>query len=233
MQKSVTSIFGGDDYDLGNNAGIDELESERQTVMALYVDSSYSMEPYTPVMPDCIQEVKNAIIHSKSEDEFLISLTKFNHKVERAGYQMVDKIKTDYTPSGGTALYDAIVGAQQSLVARANEKEGYIDMLKKNAITVKGIFIILTDGRDEHSYLGSKEAKSAVEYMKSHEIITACIGFGANAQKIGQELGFEHVLDVKEANEKTLRQIFAIVSKSLILASKSAVNPSAGTLFQV
>ncbi len=70
MQKSVTSIFGGDDYDLGNNAGIDELESERQTVMALYVDSSYSMEPYTPVMPDCIQEVKMRSFTVKAKMNF-------------------------------------------------------------------------------------------------------------------------------------------------------------------
>lgn len=232
MSKNVTEIFGGDDYDLGNNVEVDDLDSERQTVFALYVDESYSMSSYDSTMPGCIQMVKDAIIHSKSEDEFLISLTLFNHDVKRSGYKKVNEVSTNYKASGGTALYDAIVGAQQSLMT--DNKDGYIDELRKNSITVKGIFVILTDGRDEHSTLKASDAKAAIEFLNKKEIITtAYIGFGPKACGVGQDLGFENVMDIKDADEKKLREIFSIVSKSAISASKNAVNPSAGSFFQV
>lgn len=231
MSKNVTEIFGGDDYDLGNNVEVDDLDSERQTVFALYVDESGSMGRYDNTMPGCIQMVKDAIIHSKSEDEFLISLTLFNHDVNRSGYKKVNEVSTNYKASGGTSIFDAIVGAQQSLMT--DNKDGYIDELRKNSITVKGIFVILTDGRDEHSHLDASDAKAAVEYMNEKEIITAYIGFGAKACGTGQDLGFKNVLDIEKTDEKKLREIFSIVSKSAISASKNAVNPSAGSFFQV
>lgn len=229
--SKITTIFGGDDYDLGKNVQIDELESERQTVLALYVDKSGSMWNYDSVMPGCIETVKDAIIHSKSEDEFLISLTKFDHNVSRSGYKMVKDVDSSYHSSGGTALYDAIVGAQVSLVT--DQKDGYIDELKKNGISTKGIFVIITDGNDEHSNLSASDARRAIEYLNQKEIITAYIGFGANACGIGTDLGFRNVLEYDKADEKTLRNIFDIVSKSAISASKNAVNPSAGAFFQV
>ncbi len=234
MSKNVTEIFGGDDYDLGNNVEVDDLDSERQTVFALYVDESGSMSRYDNTMPSCIQMVKDAIIHSKSEDEFLISLTLFNHDVKRSGYKKVDEVSTNYSAIGGTALYDAIVGAQQSLMKNNKDsKDGYIDELRKNSITVKGIFVILTDGYDEHSKLKASDAKAAIEFMNKKEIITAYIGFGSKACGVGQDLGFKNVLDIEKADEKKLREIFDIVSKSAISASKNAVNPSAGSFFQV
>lgn len=229
--KNITTIFGGDDYDLGNNVQLDELESERQTVLAFYLDKSGSMYPYESVMPGCIETVKNAIIHSKSEDEFLISLTKFDHNVSRSGYKMVKDVDSRYYSGGGTALYDAIVGAQASLTT--DNKDGYIDDLKKGGINVKGIFVIVTDGRDEHSTNSASDARKAIEYLNQKEIITAFIGFGANACGIGKDLGFRNVLEYDKADEKTLRNIFDIVSKSAISASKNAVNPSAGAFFQV
>lgn len=228
---SNTTIFGGDDYDLGNNVQIDELESERQTVVGLYVDKSGSMDDYESIMPGCIQIFKNAIINSKSEDEFLISYTQFDHNVKRSGYKMVSDVDTSYRTGGGTALYDAIVAAQQSLVTP--EKDGYIDTLKKGNISTKGIFVIITDGYDEHSRLNASDAKKAVDFLNQKEIITVFIGFGSNACGIGEDLGFKNVLEEKDANEKTLRNIFDIVSKSTVSASKNAVNPSAGTFFQV
>lgn len=30
MSRNVTEIFGGDDYDIGNNVEVDDLDSERQ-----------------------------------------------------------------------------------------------------------------------------------------------------------------------------------------------------------
>lgn len=223
-----TTIFGGDDYDLGNNVQIDDLESERQTVFAFYIDKSSSMTPHEAVMPGCIDIVKEAIINSKSEDEFLVSLTLFNHEVSRSGYKNIRDIDNAYVASGGTALYDAIVGAKESLYNE--EKTGYINVLRKGNITTKGIFAILSDGKDEHSVLKKCDAKRATEYMNSKEIITVFIAFGDKAKGIGEELGFQHVLESGETNEKTLRNIFEIVSKSAISASKNAANPD---LFQV
>ncbi len=229
--SDVTEIFGGDDYDLGNNVEIDELESERQTVVALYIDSSGSMKSHETVVPGCIDIITDSIKQSKSEDEFLISVTHFNENVKRSGYKNVADIDNSYKAGGLTSLYDAIVGAQLSLMT--DDKKGYIDMLRKGKVKARGIFVILSDGEDTSSTFSASDARKAVEFLNKKEVITVYIGFGKEACGIGEQLGFANCLNEKEANAKKLRVIFDILSKSINSASKSAVNPTAGTFFQV
>ncbi len=236
--SEVMTIFGGDDFDLGNNVQVDELESDRQTILAWYIDKSGSMRVFENIMPSCIDIVLNAIKNSKSEDEFLISLTQFNEEVNRSGYKMVKDIDNSYHASGMTALYNAIVAAQLSLVTK--NKDGYIDDLKKNCITTKGIFIIMTDGKNEFypfrpdvPNFKAKDAREAVEYMNKREIITVYIAFSKEAHGIGKDLGFQNVLEADKLDEKSLRNIFSIASKSIINASKNAINPQEDDFFCV
>lgn len=223
-------IYGVNDYDFGQNLDIDEIEVESPTLFSLTIDCSPSMWPYKNVVPNCIDETKKSIINSKSEDEFLISVNYFNDKVTLGGYQTVKDVSNAYSVSGYTALYDAIVKAGNAL--KNIDKTGYYDQIKKSGGTPKAIFTILSDGYDNASSYTSSDAKEVIAFLNKSELITAYIAFGDEAIGIGESLGFANVMNVKEANEKELRKIFRILSKSAISASKSNLVQS-GSFFQV
>jgi len=67
------------------------------------------------------------------------------------------------------------------------------------------------------------DARRAIEFLHSKEIVVAFIAFGNNAHGIAQKLGIEdkNILET-DATESDLRRIFMILSKSAISASKSA-----------
>lgn len=223
-------IYGVDDYDFGQNLDVEEIEVESPTLFSLTIDKSPSMWDYIDVVPSCIDTVKSSIIQSKSEDEFLVSVNYFNDEVTLGGYQMIKDVSNAYDVSGYTALYDAIVKAGNAL--KNADKTGYFDQIKKTGGTPKAIFTILSDGKDNTSSYKSSDAKDVVAFLNKSEVITAYIAFGKEAIGVGEDLGFANVMNVEDANEKELRKIFRILSKSAISASKSNLVPS-GSFFQV
>lgn len=230
MSTTINEIYGVDDYDFGQNLDVDEIEVESPTLFSLTIDQSPSMGYYISVVPDCIDETKKSIINSKAEDEFLVSVNYFNDTVTLGGYQNIKDVSNAYSVSGYTALYDAIVKAGNAL--KNPDKTGYFDQIKKSGGTPKAIFAILSDGKDNSSSHTSAKAKEVVAFLNESEVITAYIAFGDEAIGIGEALGFANVLNSKEANEKELRKIFRILSKSAISASKSNLVQS-GDFFQV
>lgn len=224
-------IFGVDDYDFGQNMDVEEVDVEDPTLFSITIDKSGSMDDYNCVVPDCIQTVKDAIIDSKSEDEFVVSVNYFNENVTLGGYQNINDVSTAFDADGLTALFDAIVIAGKAL--KSEDETGYYDTIRKSGRTPKGIFAILSDGWNNASKASAEDAKRVVAHLKSNEIITAFIAFGDDAVGIGEQLGFANVLNVREANEKELRKIFRVLSKSAVRASKSAKAIPDGNFFQV
>lgn len=224
-------VFGMDDYDFGQNVDVEQIEVEDPTLFSLTIDSSYSMDDYVKEVPLCIDTLKDSIIESKSEDEFVVSVNYFDDKVKLGGYQKIHDVSSAYNLGGCTALYSAIVEAQEALKNEVGT--GYYDQLRKNGITPKGIFVVLSDGYNNVGAHSANDAKKAVKYLNKNEIITAYIAFGSDAVGIGEDLGFANVINVKDANKQELRKIFRILSKSAISASRSANAVSAGNFFQV
>lgn len=224
-------IFGVDDYDFGQNMDVEEIEVENPTLFSLTIDASPSMDSYRKVVPDCIQMVKDSIIDSKAEDEFVVSVNYFNDTVTLGGYQNINDVSTAYDTDGYTALYDAIVLAGNAL--KTEEKTGYYDEIKSRGGTPKAIFVVLSDGWDNSSTNSVDDAKEVIAYFKKCEIITAFVAFGKEAVGIGEEIGFANVLNVKDANEKEFRRIFRVISKSVQSASKSKKPVADGNFFQV
>jgi len=216
----MAEIFGiNENY--ANNVEIDDLESERQTLIGVWIDDSGSMSTFECVMRDCLNRFKSAIKGSKESDEMLISRTLFGNDVLPGGYQFIDDFNDDYHASGMTKLYDCIVDGQKRLFDGAGN--GYMEKLQANGIKAKAVIAIFSDGEDTYSNATLNDARRAIEFLHSKEIVVAFIAFGNNAHGIAQKLGIEdkNILET-DATESDLRRIFMILSKSAISASKSA-----------
>lgn len=230
----MAEIFGMED-NYAANAEIDELQSERQTLIGLLIDKSGSMGGFEKIMEDSLNKFKSAVIGSKESDEMLISKTMFGSNIVAGGYQLIGDMTTDFSASGGTVLYDCIVDAQKRLLS--GNGTGYMEKLQQNGIKTKAVIAIFTDGgKDyEHSKCSSQDARRAIEFLHSKEVIVAFVGFGPDATGVAQTLGIksQNILET-DATESDLRRIFTVLSKSAISASKSAgAGNSADSFFTV
>lgn len=209
------SIFGIEE---GNNKNVDpeELETASVFLTDLTIDGSGSMCDNASAMQDCLGHYQGAIAGSKQADEMLVSKTVFNYDIESGGYVTPDDLDTSYSADGGTRLYDAIVDRHDRMLA-------YIDQLRKNGQTVRGCFVILSDGWDTCSNASMSQARNAIEDLKKQEITVAFISFGDEAKGIAEKLGVnpKNIMEVTN-DEHELRKVMEIVSKSAISASKKA-----------
>jgi uncharacterized protein YegL len=204
---------------------VENIESEHQTLISLLIDESGSMGGYTDTMRDCIQHFKEALKNSKSADEVLVSVTRFNSSIKSSGFQLVDDIKDDYDPDGMTRLYDSVLVGQKMIYT--GNGDGYAEQLKQNGIRTKSILCIFSDGEDTDSNANIRDAANAIELLNKQEIITAFVAFGPSAHGIADQLGVTkpNQMDVS-ASESELRKVFNVLSKSAISASNSVTPQS-------
>ena len=216
----MTEIFGVNET-YANNVDIEDLESERQTLIGIYVDESGSMCPYEDPMRDCLKKFKNTIKNSKESDEMLVAKTTFASSVNPGGYQLIDDMNVDYDAYGSTKLYDCIVDGQKRLVD--GNGGGYMEKLQSNGIKTKAVIAIFSDGEDVSSHCSLNDARRAIEFLHKKEVVVAFVAFGSSARGIAEKLGIykQNILEV-DATESELRKVFALLSKSAISASKSA-----------
>lgn len=228
----MAEIFGIDDT-FEANVEIEKLQSERQTLIGLYIDQSGSMVKFEGIMEDCLIKFKTAIMGAKESDEILVAKTMFDSKIVPGGYQLIDDMTTDYTASGYTLLYDCIVDGQKRLID--GNGNGYMEKLQRNGIKTKAVIAIFSDGEDNGSRCSANDVRRAIEFLHSKEIIVAFVAFGSSARGIAQKIGIkdQNILEV-DATESDLRKVFTVLSKSAISASKSiGAGNSADSFFMV
>lgn len=205
------------------NVRIEDLESEKQTLISILVDESGSMSSYTKAMKECLNSFKDAIVNSKEVDSILVSKTNFSESVYTGGFVAPCLFETNYSANGGTALYDAIVVAEKKI--GGNDNRGYMDELRNSGIRTKGVVAIFSDGEDTSSSATLEEAKEAIRRMQNNDngITVAFIAFGNGAESIANDLGIKstNVLDVS-ASVSELRRAFNVLSNSAISFSKKA-----------
>ena len=208
----------GIDEAMEANLDVDEIELANTTVIDFIIDGSASMGDYEAkgTMHDCLEHYKNAICNSKQSDEMLVSKTIFHSTVENGGYVKPEDFDTDYHTRGCTKLYDAIVARRKLLV-------DYMDQIKDNGGTPRGVMVILSDGWDNASKFSISDARMAIADLKKKEIVVAFIAFGDEAKGIANDLGIDsrNVMEVSN-DESSLRHVIDLVSKSAISASKRA-----------
>lgn len=219
----------GINENFGENVDIDEIESSTIFLLDAIFDATGSMSDYRHTMEDCLQHFKKAISDSKQGDEILVAKTLFEEDITTGGYVHIEDFDTSYYTNGCTRLYDSIIERYHRLL-------GYIDDLNKNGTNVRAAMVILTDGKDNWSSNSMSAAKKAIEDLHNREITVAFIGFGPDANGIAGNLGVypQDTIEAKN-DEKELRRIMHLVSKSAISASKkaSAGASSSGGFFDV
>lgn len=230
MSEFFEENFSGIDAGISPNIPTDEIETDHMFLMSVVRDRSISMDPHRSVMTKSTQEFVRSIQDSKSDDEMLISLTEFNSQINSYGFQNVADMPTSYHPDGMTALYDAIIVAQERLYD--GKGGGYMEELNAAGTKPRGAMVIFSDGEDTCSRKSASDARKSIELLKSREILVAFVAFGSGAKGIAQQLGIDpqNVLETA-ATASEMRRIWGILSKSAISMSKSAASGNSQDAF--
>lgn len=230
MNDFYEESFSGIDAGITPNIPTDDVDNDHMFLMSVARDRSGSMSGFKSVMQQSTQEFVKSIKDSKSDDEILVSLTEFDDSINSYGYQNVADMPTAYAPGGCTALYDAIIVAQQRLYDGSGN--GYMEQLNASGVRTRGALVIFSDGADNVSRKTANDARQAIQLLKKQEILVAFIAFGDEAKDIAKDLGIDpqNVLQTN-ATASELRKIWNIMSKSAISMSKSAANGNSQDAF--
>lgn len=223
MSDNQIEVLGLEEIE-AENTSIEELENEVVNLFNLSFDGSGSMEQFESIMRECLKDFKEEISESKEADDILIARTDFGdtnypNMINVGGYKKINEFDTNYRAYGGTPLYDMIGEVVDKFI-------NYINYLKNNGMRVRGLFYILSDGRDEHSVkLYLADAKKKIKELKDKEIKIGFIAFGKFALEEAERLGFSEE-DIFEAGKTKgeLRRIFGCISKSVKEESQGVMN---------
>jgi len=211
-----TQVLGLDDIEV-QNTSLEEIDSESINLIFVGIDCSGSMYKFEPDMKKSLSEFKDAITHSKEQDEMLMARGDFSSNYTVGGYKKVSEFDIDYDADGTTVLYDIIVDGKDKL-------DQYMKYLRQSGMRVKAVFSIFSDGEDNGSRNSMANAAKAIQYLNDNEIVTAFISFGGQADNIAQQLGFKNILK-SDGTASELRKAFNCLSKSVISTSKSVIVP--------
>ena len=216
-------VVDGLDETNATNMDVDEVASPSVMLVDFAIDGSGSMDIYESVMQECLQHYKNAICNSKQADEMMVSKTIFASSIETGGYVAPEDFNSDYRAGGRTRLYDAIIDRRQRML-------DYMSQLKSNGTNARACMIILSDGYDYGSTYRASDARNAILDLISKEITVAFIAFGQDAFGVADSIGIKKQ-NVKEVSndERELRRVIDLVSKSAISASKRASSGIGGS----
>ena len=218
------------------NIPTDEVENDHMFLLAVVDDDSDSMDSFAGAKAKAKREFIDSIVGSKSDDEIMVSLTTFASRGDTKyhGFDFASNMPTDeHVNSGLTALYDAIIRSQEGLFS--GDGQGYMEQLNASGVRTRGALVIFSDGQDNDSYASGSNARAAIELLRKQEILVAFVAFGDPAKGIADKIGVDqkNVLETA-ATASDLRQIWGIMSKSAVSASKNAATgPSQDAFFTV
>jgi hypothetical protein len=218
---------------------IDDLEASRQTLYRMVFDNSGSMGPFEVAVRESFEFTKDLFANVKEADEILVAITMFNSHVTSGGYQKAENLDTSYSTGGMTALYDAVVDAQNRLVN--DNGTGYMQQLIDNGTTTQAAVLVFTDGHDNQSKNKASDAAKALAYLKKEEVPVIFIAFGSDAVDEAKSLGVNEKniihIDTDHADTATLgaklKEVLQIASKSVVSMSKSVGGTTDAGIFSV
>jgi hypothetical protein len=172
----------------------------------------------------------DAFAGSREESSILVALWTFADapKVVHAYVPVADATRLDkknYRGHGSTALYEVWCDALASNVA-------YAEQLRSGGTPVRSVVVVVTDGED----VGSKRtahdcARISRDLLASEQFILAFVGVGSEADftRVAGAMGVPAgcIAVQKDATASALREVFQMVSRSAIRASKGLVKPGA------
>ena len=208
---------------------IDDLTTDCVTLVAIVLDSSYSMFPNELVVREAFDElVIKAMSESKQADSMLVSTRTFSNKEDILyGFKKVSdigKIGSQYDAKGdSTRLYDSLVNAITAIRA-------YAKTLNDGGVRTKCIVVPFTDGHDNDSqnFKASDVKKLVDECHKSEMFYFVYVGFKSdpsdNLEADAKSIGFSNVL-TSTNSPHDIRQSMGLVSQSIIRKSQTVVGP--------
>jgi hypothetical protein len=210
---------------------LDEIATNDVTLAMNIIDRSSSMSPFAG---DVIQAYNDdylaAMQGSSAADDILVSTILFNQKVKLYhGYvNAVDApplTRRRYSPSGTTALYDAVAGGLTNMVL-------YAQQLRSSGIMVRCLVIVYSDGADNASRQRAADVRRASQELLRHELYTlAYVGFSPGGlspdrlQRLADAIGFPEAL-VSGLSHAELRRIFQMASQSTVRVSRQGAAPT-------
>ena len=218
---------------------IDQLGSSEYTLVTISADASGSVGPFASRIETAIQEVIRACELSPRADNLLIRLTRFQSKLHEVhGFKPlmechVDHYKGCIQTGGATALYDATYNAVTAI-------QQYGQSLSKHHFDVNGIVFVITDGDDNSSTMTMSSVKEALKKSVQEEHLQSMLAvlIGVNVQNnslsyrlksFSKNAGFDHYIQLEDANQSSLSSLAAFVSRSIVLQS-TALNTGQKTV---
>jgi hypothetical protein len=208
----------------------DDIVASDVTLVTLCVDASSSIG--AAGLEDAVragqQSLLEAFAGSREKDAVLVALWTFSHdvKVHHSYVPVDDAVRLDgknYQAGGTTHLYDTFCDAAAANVA-------YAQLLRDAGTPVRSVLVVVTDGEDVGSRRPARTCrKIATDLLKSEQFHLGFVGVGnaTDFTKVAGEMGFPpgSILVQKDATPTTLRQAFAMVSRSAVRASQGRIQP--------
>ena len=209
---------------------IDDLVGDQVTLVCVVLDKTGSMDPHRLEVVEAYNRMLEALRSSKAADSILLSAWFFDEKSQLYHSFLplgscLALSRNNYFPDGNTALFDAVLDSFTGVVAYAQE-------LKNHGILTKAVVVAVTDGDDNSSRHRASEVKVIAESLLRQEIYTlALVGFGSGiASRAARDMGFPNFLEA-DADASSIRRAMNTVSKSVIRASQTTINPNQSNSF--
>ena len=211
----------------------ENLGATEATIVIFVVDKSGSMSGVEDQVEASLKESVKAMEESKQAQALTLTLYYFDEVVnlEFANRPVEEIIPSDISYRAGnmTALYDATLDALTGAL-------GYEEMLLNAGVSTKVILVVFSDGDDNSSRHGafSDVKKITDEIRKRENWILAFVGFKTGPvdyNEVAKEMGFPtvKVIDLNKGEygiRHAIRETFRLVSKSVIRASQTQIDPN-------
>ncbi|MFO0678561.1 MAG: vWA domain-containing protein [Polyangiaceae bacterium] len=217
-------------------ADVESIAATDVTLVTLLVDASSSIHDagLEQAVRDGQNEILAAFERSRQKDELLVALWTFSDETNVVhSYVPVDEATRfdagNYRAHGGTRLYDVWCDA---LVANL----AYAERLRQSGTPCRSIVVVVTDGDDCGSRRKVAACKAISEdLLASERFVLAFVGVGdpKSFERVARDMGVPSgsVAVLSKATPSALRDMFRLVSRSLIRASQGAVVPGANAGF--
>lgn len=197
----------------------DHVDGADATLVSVVLDMSGSMGTHARAVIDAYNTMQKALSDAKASSAILGTTWTFSDVLSlHSGFEAVGKkpplSSATYRPSGGTALYDAVLASMTGLVS-------YSQALWDGGIPTRRVLFVLSDGEDNASKAPVSAVARAASALAADEAYTlAFAGFGGgDLAAVAKAMGFPNVVSAA-ASPSEIRAVFRQVSQSVVRVSQ-------------
>ena len=237
LDKNLQQLQAGSGYRFSATK-IDALGAAEYTLAEIVIDTSTSVESYSPQLEMMVKTILKACDKSPRRENLMLRLTQFNTNLtELHGFKLLGSIQeSDYNSilkvGGCTALFDAADEAVQAM-------QTYGKQLTAQDFLVNGIIFLITDGEGNTGNINSGDlARDAAVIKKSllsarrtenlESIRTVLVGvtnddnnLNTYLQTVKDEGGFDQYISIGKATPGKLAHLADFVSQSISSTSSA------------